>query len=194
MIKVAYFVESDGGVYSVLTGPSLEGMPAPLSGQLAALTDYSGSLPAYWNGESVQAIPDQPSPAHVWNWATKQWIHSLTEARVQAWDRIKASRDAAEFGTFTWNDHVFDGDSESQRRIQGAAQLAILAQAMGQPFSIDWTLANNAQVALSASDMVGVGSALGQKVSSVHGTARGLREVIQGALTQNQLDAIQWPS
>ena len=194
MTKVAYFTQSDGRVFSILTGPSLEGMPEAPAGQLAALTDYSGPLPAYWNGSAVQAIPAQPSPSHTWNWATKQWAYDLTEGRAQAWSRIKSARESVEFGLFAWGGQTFDGDSESQRRIQGAAQLATLAQATGQPFSIDWTLADNTQATLTATEMIGVGVALGQHVNGAHGIARTLRIQIDAATTPEELEAIQWPA
>ena len=194
MIKVAYLTQADGQVFSILTGPSLEGMPDAPVGQLATLTDYSGPLPAYWNGAVVQAIPAQPSPSHIWNWATKQWVYDLTEGRAQAWSRIKSARESVEFGPFVWGGQTFDGDSESQRRIQGAAQLATLAQATGQPFSIDWTLADNTQATLTAAEMIGVGVALGQHVNGAHGIARTLRTQIDAATTPEELEAIQWPA
>jgi len=194
MLRAAYFTQSDGCVFSILTGPSLEGMPEAPSGQLATLTDYSGPLPAYWNGSAVQAIPEQPSASHTWNWSTKQWTYDLTEGRAQAWARIKAARESMEFGPFVWDGQTFDGDSESQRRIQGAAQLATLAQATGQPFSIDWTLADNTQATLTATEMIGVGVALGQHVNGAHGIARTLRTQIDAATTPEELEAIQWPA
>lgn len=194
MIKVTYFTQADGCVFSILTGPSLEGMPEAPAGQLAALTDYSGTLPAYWNGSTVQAIPEQPSPSHTWNWATKQWAYDLSEGRAQAWSRIKSARESVEFGPFTLGGNVFNGDSESQRRIQGAAQLATLAQATGQPFSIDWTLFDNTYATLTAGEMIGVGVALGQHVNGAHGIARTLRTQIDAATTPEELEAIQWPA
>lgn len=194
MLRTAYFTQADGQVFSILTGPSLEGMPEAPAGQLAALTDYSGPLPAYWNGSAVQAIPAQPSASHAWNWAAKQWAYDLTEGRAQAWSRIKSARESVEFGSFALGGNVFDGDSESQRRIQGAAQLATLAQATGQPFSIDWTLADNTQVTLTAAEMIGVGVALGQHINEAHGIARALRTQIDAANTPEELEAIQWPA
>ena len=194
MLRTAYFTQADGQVFSILTGPSLEGMPDAPAGQLATLTDYSGPLPAYWNGAVVQAIPAQPSPSHTWNWTTKQWAYDLSEGRAQAWSRIKSVRESVEFGPFVFGGQTYDGDSESQRRIQGAAQLATLAQATGQPFSIDWTLADNTQATLTAAEMIGVGVALGQHVNGAHGIARTLRTQIDAATTPEELEAIQWPA
>ena len=118
----------------------------------------------------------------------------MSEARAEAWSRIKSARESVEFGPFVWGGQTFDGDSESQRRIQGAAQLATLAQATGQPFSIDWTLADNTQATLTATEMIGVGVALGQHVNGAHGIARTLRTQIDAATTPEELEAIQWPA
>lgn len=145
------------------------------------------------NDMQVIPVPEQPSPSHTWNWTTKQWAYDLSEDRAQAWSRIKSARESVEFGPFAWGGQTFDGDSESQRRIQGAAQLATLAQATGQPFSIDWTLADNTQATLTAAEMIGVGVALGQHVNGAHGIARTLRTQIDAATTPEELEAIQWP-
>lgn len=156
---------------------------------------YSPSYVIESDGEkTLLYIEESPSVAHEWDWETKQWVHNLSEARAQAWARIKSARESVEFGPFVWGGQTFDGDSESQRRIQGAAQLATLAQATGQPFSIDWTLADNTQATLTAAEMIGVGMALGQHVNGAHGIARTLRTQIDAATTPEELEAIQWPA
>lgn len=123
-----------------------------------------------------------PAPGPVW-----------PVAKAQAWARIKAARDRAEFGTFTWNGYTFDGDPESQRRIQGAAQLAAMAITAGVPWSIAWTLADNSTITMSAADMIAAGTSLAVSVAGAHNTARALRTQIDAAATQAELDAIQWP-
>lgn len=141
----------------------------------------------------VVAVPEAPSISHVWDWTSKTWVFNLPAARAQAWDRIKAARNGAEFGTFTWNGLVFDGDSESQRRIQGAAQLAAMAIAANVPWSIAWTLADNTTITMSAADMIAAGTSLAVSVAGAHNVARALRTQIDAATTQEELDAIVWP-
>ncbi len=119
---------------------------------------------------------------------------AIAQRRAERWTVIKALRSAREYGTFTWNGLTFDADAESQRRIQGAVQLAQLAISQGSPFSIDWTLADDSVETLSAADMVAVGVALGQHVQTQHATGRALRQQIIGANSQEDLDAIVWPS
>lgn len=143
---------------------------------------------------TIANFGSKPSPAHVWNWANKQWIYDIIEDQTQTWSRIKSIREAVEFGFFESNGHTFDGDSESRSRIQGAAQLAMLAQSTAQPFSIDWTLADNTQVTLTAAEMIGVGVSLGQHVNNAHSIARVLRAQIEAATTPEELETIQWPT
>jgi hypothetical protein len=194
MIKVAYFIQADGQVFSILTGPSLAGMPDAPAGQFATLTDYSGPLPAYWNGSTVQAIPMQPSSSHAWNWSTKQWAYDLTEGRAQSWSRIKSARKSAEFGPFVWGGHVFDGDEVSRSRFGVALEGAKEAISAGNTtWSKPWKLANNAVIMLSAPDLVEVVRAHGENMEAAHATAGVLSYFIDAATTPEELEAIQWP-
>lgn len=73
MIRVAYFSADTGEVNSILTAPSLEGMPEAAREMLATLTDYQGPLPAVWNGSEVEAIPESPGDGHLWDWSSRAW-------------------------------------------------------------------------------------------------------------------------
>lgn len=114
---------------------------------------------------------------------------SLEMVGAQVWAQIKAAREAAEFGGFSWDGSVFDSDAMSQSRIQGAVLLASMAPA----FSVDWTLADNTTRTLSAADLAQVGAALGQHVQACHSTARDLRQQVSLASTVEQLLALSWP-
>lgn len=112
--------------------------------------------------------------------------------RAKTWERIKAARDAAEQAGFVYNGMRFDSDRVSVGRIGNAVTLAMLAQMFGQPFSEDWTLADNSVVTLDAIGMMAVGMACGQYVGPIFNRARVLREQIAAATTADQLDAIVW--
>lgn len=163
-------------------------------------TQYIGVIDgvAYGDGYIKEGmyhnLPEQPSPTHVFDYSLKQWVdpRTLDERKAQAWERIKAARELEEFGVFTWGGGTFDCDQISQQRIQGAAQLASLAMAAGQPFSIDWTMADNSTMTLGASDMIGVGMAMGAHINACHTKSRLLRNQINAAASAEEIEAITW--
>lgn len=116
---------------------------------------------------------------------------SLESAKAQAWTKIKASRTGAEGVAFICNGHTYDANVE---KISGAVQLALLSNLGGQPFSIDWTLADNSVITLDGPGMTAVGVALGQHINTVYDTARDLRTQVDLAPTVTQVDLIKWPS
>jgi len=119
---------------------------------------------------------------------------TLESVKDRKWSEIKINRLAKEYGGFTYDGSQFDSDEDSTRRIVGATTLAALAKNSGQPFSIDWTLADNSVKTLNADSMIGVGEALGQYVSSIHAISRLLRDQIENATTIEEVAEIHWPT
>lgn len=156
--------------------------------------------PVPWYPPVIDYQPPAPANDAMQTWAwhagIKRWLSqpTLASLKLARWSAIKAAREAAEYSPFAWDGSSFDADSESQRRIQGAAQLAMIAAAAQQAFSIDWTLADNTVRTLSGTEMIGVGLALGTHVATQHVIARGLRAEIEDATTSQQLEAINWPN
>lgn len=137
------------------------------------------------------AIPPRPSINHSFDYALKEWVdlRTLDERKAEKWEEIKAAREAAEFGGFTWDGSTFDSDELSQQRIAGAVQFANLNPT---GFVIDWTLADNTVRTLNAQEMTAVGVAMGQHVNAQHAKARLLRQQIEAATTEAELDVIVW--
>lgn len=138
--------------------------------------------------------PIQPSQAHEWDWQLKTWTANLALAKQQQWARIKTERDEREAAGFPYLGKVFDSDQRSHSRITTAAQAAQAALDAGQPFSIDWTTADNTVITLDAQQMLGVPVAFAQFGNALHQSARSLREQIDAATTVEQVQAIVWPS
>ena len=130
----------------------------------------------------------QPSDDHTFDYATKQWTVLLADQKDTKWEEIKSSRNEVEFGTFVWNDYTFDCDEVSQRRIQGAVQLASL----DTNTVMDWTLADNTVQTFNATELQQIGQALGAHVNSCHVKARGLRDQINAAESEAELSVISW--
>lgn len=118
---------------------------------------------------------------------------TLEGLKERKWAEIKVDRLNKEYGGFIYLGDQYDSDEASTRRIVGATTLASLAKSSGQPFTIDWTLANNNVKTLDADGMIGVGEALGQYVASIHATGRALRNTIEEATTEEEVALIQWP-
>lgn len=145
------------------------------------------------NGQIYKAGP-KPSKWHDWSKAASSYVLNMTRAKQEQWDAIKEKRTEIENAGFYWQTYLFDSDPISQSRIQGAVQMAQIALSQNQPFSIDWTIANDTVVTLSAQDMVSVGLALGSHINQCHVIGRQLREQIDAAQTPEVLESVVWPS
>lgn len=155
---------------------------------VAVIVGAASDLDDYVKDSQIVSKGPQPSPAHHFNYSTGQWEFDITDAKSQKWAEIKAARDAQEFDTFDWSGYTFQCDEVSQRRIQGAVQLATLDPDM----TLEWTLADNSSQVFSGADYVAIGQALAIHVSACHARGRILREQINQASNQSDLEAINW--
>lgn len=117
-----------------------------------------------------------------------QWTFDAETAKQKAWNAIKREREAAEFSDFEWGGYTFQCDEVSQRRIQGAVQLA----AIDPDMTLEWTLADNSVQTFTAAEYVQIGQALATHVSQCHERGRILRQEINQAATESELEAIVW--
>lgn len=131
----------------------------------------------------------------------RQWALEplpLDDAKAMVWTEAKAARDQHENGGVTIAGvGTFQSDAISREYINGAVLMAQIAIAQSQPYSINWTLADNSVVTLDAAAMIGVGVAAGQHVAACHAVAQGLRAAIETADNVDALDLIDleagWP-
>lgn len=142
----------------------------------------------YVSNGAIQPKGDKPAEGYEFNYSSGAWELDLALARSVKWDAIKAARDAQEFSQFDWGGYTFQCDEVSQRRIQGAVQLAAIDSAM----TLDWTLADNSVQTFTAAEYVQIGQALANHVSQCHARGRILRQEIDSATNQEELEAIVW--
>lgn len=137
---------------------------------------------------TVPTVP--PADYSEWDAELGNWVdgRNFAEHKQAKWEEIKLNRNAEEFSTFVWNNHTFDCDEVSQRRIQGAVQLA----ALDSTVTMDWTLADNTVQTFNATELQQIGQALGAHVNACHVTGREKRAQIDAATTEAELDAIVW--
>lgn len=150
----------------------------------------------WWDSELSQwrVKPAQPSPHHIFDYTTKQWVdpRTLDDHKSDKWKEIKRQRDVAEFATFTYNNMEFDGDLDAQRRLTAYISVSKSSIAAGQPFETEFTLANNTNVTLTAQDFVGIELAKVQAVAAAFNHASALRDQIDAATTVQEVEAITW--
>jgi len=167
------------------TGTPFGARPGLPDGQL--IVDYNPPAhdPVLQTCTPVQPVPQGQAAV---SFVVADKPDALATLKARKWEEIKAAREAAEFGGFVWAGSAFDSDDVSQRRLQGAVQLAGLLPT----FAVDWTLADNSTRTLSAADLQAVGVALGQHVQACHAQARSRRAQILAAGTAAQVALIGW--
>ncbi|QUT04057.1 DUF4376 domain-containing protein [Sphingobium phenoxybenzoativorans] len=118
-------------------------------------------------------------------------------AQIGKRSAIMKRRNLAEWGGATTPLGVMDSDPDSQRKVNGAASMAMIADAAGQPFSIDWTMQDNSIATHDAAAMMAAGTAMGEHVSACHANALVLKAQVDAATDIPMLDAIDievgWP-
>ena len=137
---------------------------------------------------TVKPKGDQPSDGHIFDYGAGEWVFDIDTARSKKWIEIKAAREAEEFSSFECSGYLFDCDETSQRRIQGAVQLAQIDPAL----TLDWTLADNSVQEFTAAEIIQIGEALANHVSDAHAHGRIKRSEIDSATTKEDLEAISW--
>lgn len=189
-------------IYDLATGKILRSVSVP---EKMLKHQYNSKTQGVLLGETddskyfVQAgklvrIPEQPSRDFQFNWKTKEWEdpRSLEDLKYLKWLEIKEARNAAEFAAFTYKRMKFDNDPTSWRRLSDYISAAKSAISLGEPFSVEFTLANDKVVTLSSTDLVNIEFARIRTVMKVFSHALKLRKQIQEAKSKEELSEVFW--
>lgn len=183
-------VDKDGQI--VMRGDTID-LP-----EMPGYTTFAEEAPpdTYRDGSAWVPMPVSPSARHIFDWTAKTWIDPRTLADVKAkrWSEVKRHRDLLEAAGFPYMGKVLDSDERSVQRITTVVQAAQAALGAQQPFLISWTCADNSQLALDATAVVGMPVALAIYADQLHQTARALRSQIEAATSAAQVQAIAWPT
>ncbi|ARS29089.1 DUF4376 domain-containing protein [Sphingomonas sp. KC8] len=137
-----------------------------------------------WNWDAATQtatrVDTAPDPAaEIWD--GNAWVADLAKLRAARWAEARGYRDARANGGCVTPLGRVDTDGESRLKISGAVQMAMLAQAAGQPFAVAWTMADNTDAAHDAGQMIALGLAVGGHVDACHAAARAVRAAIDAA-------------
>lgn len=188
-------IEIEPGASHVVVDSRAAGEDQPILWQQAHVLPASFS----WGGDALQAAYDWlVSPAGAL--AGGELLDDptpLEAARAATRARVKAKRDAFEAsGALTPKGRV-DTDNASLIRISGAVQAATLALSAGEPWAIEWTMADESVELLDAGEMIAVGLAAMAHVNACHERSRQLRAEIMAAENEADLAAVDidsgWP-
>jgi hypothetical protein len=187
-VTLIYYDES-GVVTAIRTGTRLSLEREHEANENCILID--GEVPEFPYVKDGQVLGRPESPKLGWfsfNVEQGEWQFDLDKSRDAVWSHMKYKREKAEFSVFEWGGYTFDCNEVSQRRLQGAIQLA----AIDDTITLEWTLADNSIQAFAAAEYVQIGVALANHVSECHGRGRILRQEINESTTQAELEAIVW--
>ncbi len=109
-------------------------------------------------------------------------LSAIASATISAWKRRQQD------GGFSHAGKMWDSDDRSRLMLSGAVQMAQIAMAQGQPFSISWVAADNSAMTLDAAGIVALGVAAGQHVAAVHEAALGHKTIVSD--TEDAADVI----
>lgn len=131
-------------------------------------------------GKTVIDVPDD----FVWSGKTVDWptltiVVDIEGARAARWAEVKAKREAVQNGGCDTPAGRVQSDPDSRGLINGAVTMAMI----DPDFLLDFTLANNATVALDGPAMIAVGQAVGSFVATAHAVAVTKRAAIDAATT-----------
>ena len=114
--------------------------------------------------------------------------NTVEGASLQKLDELKANRDNEEVNIITVDDHDFDYDEKARERINAAIiALDIFDSYNGQTNSIEWTLADNTNIDVTAEFLRIVVATVAQRSSALHIKYRQLKEYIQGIENNEQM-------
>ena len=179
-------------------------LPANATFEKPSLQDGFASV---WNGEQWENIEDNRgkeywldtdsfgTPAHTMKdlgafpanavfTAPVKTLEQLKQDKILA---LKTIRDTEEVKPIEYNGNLFDFDEKARDRINSAI---IALSITGQ--SIEWTTADNTNVAVTADDLRSVIAAVAMRSNELHAKYRELKELVLACTTKEQLEKIEW--
>lgn len=112
---------------------------------------------------------------------------TLEETKAEKITQLKALRDTKEVEDILVNGHLYDYDEKARERINAAI---IALDVSGG--SIMWTLADNTDAEVTATDLKMVIAMVAQRSNALHMKYRTLKESVENAQSKEEVEAINW--
>ena len=112
---------------------------------------------------------------------------TLEEAKANKTSQLKSIRDAKEVEDILANGHLYDYDDKARERINAAI---IALEVSGG--SIMWTLADNTDAEVTATDLKYVIAMVAQRSNALHMKYRTLKESVENAQSKEEVEAVNW--
>ena len=116
------------------------------------------------------------------------YVPPLEDVKAAKLAELKGIRDEKELEPVQYIDHLYDFDVKSFDRINAA--IIALDQTQG---TIGWTTADNSVVEVTADTLRGVIAAAAVRSNALHVIYRELKEAVQAATTNEEVESINWP-
>ena len=137
------------------------------------------------NGDGEYLIADDGS---VYPKSAPTDAELLATAKPAKIAELKAERDSKEVEPITYNGNRYDYDDKARERINAAI---IALELQGEGATIDWTTADNTNVAVTADDLRGVVAKVAVRSNELHIRYRNAKAKIEKAQTAEELEAIE---
>lgn len=164
-----------------VTGTDLEAVKdgaVALSITLDSIEATDKEIVTAWDGK-MYFVGEEPS-------------RPLDDLKLMKREEINKARDKAEQGGFSFAKKTFDSDPVSCQRIACAAQaMAALTHLEPEPI-ITWTCQDNTTIDLTASQLQELVMALASHSNECHKKATKLKELVEEAQSEEELDKISW--
>lgn len=111
----------------------------------------------------------------------------LASAKPAKIAELKAERDSKEVEPIEFGGNLYDYDDKARERINAAI---IALESTGSSATLTWTLANNQDVKVTASDLRGVIAQVALRSDKLHTAYRKAKAKVEAATSKEEVDAI----
>lgn len=147
--------------------------------------------------------PDAPIGYHAYRGVDGTWVLqqesgpsvTLEQLKTQKWSVMKSARRGAMQAPLQTPYGTFDADDDARRNIIDTAHLMqteAQTLAPGTEPTVDFTLADNSVVTLTAGEMVEVALLLAGQIQAAFNRGREVRAAIDTATTVAEVEAVTW--